>query len=67
MHSLTRRQREILEIATANDGSITVREAGATELNDLVQMGYLNVAPKGSFRITSAGTAALDEPVAEAS
>ena len=66
MHGLTRRQREILEIAVASDGSITVREAGATELNGLVQMGHLNVAPKGSFRIASAGAAAVDEPAADA-
>ena len=58
MHNLTRRQHEILEIALANGGTITRRQAGATELNELVQMGCINVAAEGGFKIASAGAQA---------
>lgn len=62
MHSITRRQREILEIALANSGTITVKQAGATELNELVQMGCISVAAEGGFKIASVGAQAVSSP-----
>lgn len=64
MHSITRRQHEILEIALANGGTINRRQAGATELNALVQMGCISVAPEGEFKIASAGAQAVSTPPA---
>lgn len=66
MYTLTRQQREILEIAMASGGSITIQKAGATELNELGQTGYITIAPEGSFKITSAGTKAVDTPATDA-
>jgi len=63
MNTLTSRQREILEIAQDNAGKITTKQVGRTELNRLVQRGYISIAPAGAFRITSQGTQAVDTPV----
>ena len=55
-NGLTRRGREILEIAQAHGGVITSQQAGISELQALVQLGYINIdTPAGIFRITSAG------------
>ena len=45
MYTLTRRQREVLETAVANGGSVAVKKAGAIELNELIQRGYISVVP----------------------
>lgn len=61
-NGLTRRGREILEIAQANGGVISSRQAGISELQALVQLGHINVdTPAGVFRLTSAGDQAVRE------
>ena len=61
-NDLTRRGREILEIAQAHGGVITSRQAGISELQALVQLGYINVdTPAGFFQTTSAGDQAVRE------
>ena len=59
---LTRRGREILEIAQANGGVITSQQAGISELQALVRLGFINIdTPSGIFRVTSSGAQAPRE------
>ena len=62
MIKLTRRGREILEIAHHRGGVVTNQQAGHSELQELMREGFLNVvAPTGAYRLTSSGSQAIQE------